>query len=100
MNNPSVIKNRIFHLFLILFISLGVVGVTLTAAGHMGGSNLDVQYNSPQIQAEVHHSGSLPPSPIQVASKPVQTATLGDPIGDQMRLHAMAYSRASMGRIW
>ena len=80
MKNLNLIKNRIFYIILILFISFGVVGVTLAAANHMEGYLQDIQYIPPQIQGGGQYVDSSPPLPARIASDPVNSATPGDRI--------------------
>ena len=95
MKNLSLIKNRIFYIILILFISFGVVGVTLAAANHMEGYLQDIQYIPPQIQGGGQYVDSSPPLPARIASDPVNSATPGDRIGEQMRQRAMNISQSA-----
>jgi uncharacterized repeat protein (TIGR01451 family) len=95
MDILGITKNRIVWLVLILFISLGLVGVALAAAGHMGGSITDIQSIYPQTPSEGQLAGLLPPSPVQIVSNPSEITSLGDQIGEQMRQQAMADSRFS-----
>ena len=96
MNVLSFYKNRFVWLFLILIISLGLVGVALAAASHTGGSIPVVQATPPQTQGGVQPVTSLPPSPRQVSSNQPVTHSPPDPLSEQMRQQAMAYSEANL----